>query len=163
MLARSPVTRLSIATTWCPSAIRRSTMWLPMKPAPPVIRILIVLSSYSSVFESGGFHRLWVKHVTPVNQHFRVHHLADFVQVQIAELFPFGDDYDGVAILSEFNGAGRVLDLQVRILPGASFVGNRVVGLYARTHFQQFACDFQRRSIANVVGFGFEGQPQQTN
>src|SRR5215475_10949452 len=43
MLARSPVTRLSIATTRCPSAIRRSAMWLPMKPAPPVISIRIFL------------------------------------------------------------------------------------------------------------------------
>src|SRR5215510_5327923 len=43
MLARSPVTRLSITTTRCPSAIRRSVMWLPMKPAPPVIRIRIFL------------------------------------------------------------------------------------------------------------------------
>src|SRR5665213_1815359 len=31
---------LSTTTTACPSAIKRSTMWLPMKPAPPMTRDL---------------------------------------------------------------------------------------------------------------------------
>jgi len=35
----SPVEKLSSALTLIPSLISRSTMWLPMNPAPPVTRI----------------------------------------------------------------------------------------------------------------------------
>src|SRR5262249_34419018 len=65
MLARAPVTRLSIATTRCPSAIRRSTMWLPRKPAPPVIRIRIFSPLYVRWLRGDGVNRAPMSSVAP--------------------------------------------------------------------------------------------------
>src|SRR5262245_57395874 len=210
MLARSPVTRLSITTTRCPSAIRRSAMWLPMKPAPPVISIRIFLpicedraterqrdretegrgdgetedemqplsvplslplsvslslspsvslssSPDSSIFKSRLFDRLWVQQVAPVNERLRVHNFAYLIEVQVAELFPLGDDDYGVAIFSERYSAGGVLNLEFGVLAAADVIGDRVVSLHARAHLDQFRRDLYRGGVSQVVLTRFEG------
>src|SRR5690606_17562509 len=42
MFRRSPVIRLSIPMTWCPSAKKRSQRWDPKKPAAPVMRVFFM-------------------------------------------------------------------------------------------------------------------------
>jgi len=42
MFSIFPTARLSRMVTLCPSEINRGVRWLPMKPAPPVIRMLFI-------------------------------------------------------------------------------------------------------------------------
>src|SRR5690606_31851326 len=42
MFLRSPVIRLSIPMTWCPSAMKRSQRWDPKKPAAPVMSVFFI-------------------------------------------------------------------------------------------------------------------------
>src|SRR5581483_312595 len=168
--SRSPVSRLSIATTSWPSSIRRSVRWLPINPAPPVISIRMTfscspgsLSPDSAVIEPGFDEGFTVENVAAVNHHLRPHHLTQLIRIKMAELFPFGDDHYRVAIRRQFDRIAAKLNLQFRVLLAAGLDRNRVVGLDARAHLQQVARNRQCGRVTQVIGLRLEGEPEQSD
>src|SRR5262245_64151398 len=125
---------------------------LPLSPS-----ISLSSSPDSSIFKSRLFDRLWVQQVAPVNERLRVHHFAYLIEVQVAELFPLGDDDDGVAIFGERHRVGGVLDLEFGVLAAADVIGDRVVSLHARAHLDQLRRDIYRGGVSQVVLTRFEG------
>src|SRR5205809_329029 len=74
-----PVEKLSITTTRLPSLIRQSARWLPIKPAPPVMRVFIVRkldksNRRPSEFPNLYFHRVHIKPKvdSPFGEHSRL-------------------------------------------------------------------------------------------
>src|SRR5215471_16269336 len=102
-------------------------------------------SSNSSIFKSGRLDRLRVEYIAPVNEDFRVHHLADLIEIEVAELFPLSDDDDGVTIFGESHRVGGVLDIEFGTLTAAGLVGDRVVGLHASAFLDQVERDLYGR------------------
>src|SRR5262245_16494624 len=55
-------------------------------------------SSNPPVFKSSSLDGRLVENIASVDEHSRVHHLADLIEVEVAKLIPLGDNDDSVTI-----------------------------------------------------------------
>src|SRR5580704_3351533 len=86
------------------------------------------------------------------------HDLPNAVPVELAEFVPFGSDEQGLGILGSIVGSLCILDLRKN---GAGpFHRLRIIGSDAGTFSQKVIDQVDRGCEADVVGIGFECQPE---
>src|SRR5574341_474817 len=99
MFSRAPVEILSMHTTSSPRFKKLSQRWEPIKPAPPVIRILAIVSANRIVGETQLPEVRGVIDVAAVKDHRTLEHCFDQLEVRPAKLVPFGDYQQSVRTL----------------------------------------------------------------
>src|SRR5712691_8760633 len=107
MFSGCPVTKLSMQSTSQCLVRRKRARWEPMKPAPPVIRILIAPGAFRSggkdrptadgvILEAEPPHALRLPEISPIENGGTAHRRAQALQVEELELVPLRDERDGI-------------------------------------------------------------------
>src|SRR3989337_1963710 len=89
MFSWLPVKRLSTQMTSSPRSRKLAQRWEPIKPAPPVIRILAISPPDRVVDEPQPSQLRGLVNVAPVEDHRIFHELFHIDEVRPAKLIPF--------------------------------------------------------------------------
>src|SRR5438128_2127362 len=158
--------KLSSASTRMPRASRASQRCEPMKPAPPetTTRSLLALplvAADTPIREPELAHRRRVVDVAPVHDHRHSHRRLDAVEVEMAKLVPFRDDYQRIAAVGDAVSVAHVLDL--RQLDARAFHGRGIKCADVSARGEQDPCDVEARRFAKVVGVRLESEAEQAD
>src|SRR5258706_3547959 len=110
MFSRVPVEPLSMQSTWSPRWRKLSHRCEPMKPAPPVMRILAISPADGIIAEAELSQVVGVVDVPAVEDHGLFEQPPDGVEVGAAELVPLRDDDERVGALERVVVAPVVAD-----------------------------------------------------
>ena len=106
------------------------------------------------------FHHFRRIHIAQIDEDRFVQQGFDPVEVQRPIFVPLGHEDQGVGPITGFVGVGAILD--ARQEPGGLRHGSRVMGPDQGTVFEQGRDDGKGRSVPNVIGFGLEGQAENS-
>jgi hypothetical protein len=109
-------------------------------------------SAEAVILEPTFHHGCGIKEIPAIDDHRSQHQVGDALPVKLSKLFPFGENQQGIDILSCFVRIAAVVDLWKN--RGSLVHGLLVVSAHLCSFGQQSANDFEGGREADIVGIG---------
>src|SRR3989338_8173576 len=143
--------------TSCPRSRKLWQRWEPIKPAPPVIATLAILSSDRIVGEAQSPQFLRVVNVAAVENNRAFQQLFDGLKVRAAKLIPFDHDQERIGSFEGVVIAGMIADPVGKNLPRL-FHRLGIIGLDASSRVKQGFDHDNGRRVPHIIRAGFKGK-----
>src|SRR3990167_8766184 len=143
--------------TSCPRSRKLWQRWEPIKPAPPVIATLAILSSDRIVGEAQSLQFLRVVNVAAVENNRAFQQLFDGLKVRAAKLIPFGNDQERIGSFEGVVIPAMIAHPVGKNLPRL-FHRLGIIGLDASSRFKQGFDHDNGRRVPHIIRAGFKGK-----